>query len=61
MMGIGNKVNHILKVYILGQMVDLMMESIIWEKNKDMANINFKMEKYMKDNGKMENNMGKVN
>jgi hypothetical protein len=57
---IGNKVNHISMVDILGKVVDTMKGNIIWEKNRDLENICLMMEKYMKDCGKMGNNMEKV-
>jgi hypothetical protein len=47
-------------VDILGKVVDIMKVNITWEKNKDLENISLMMEKYMKDFGKMGNNMEKV-
>lgn len=35
--------------------------NIIWAKNKDLAHINLMMAKFMKENGKMGNKMGREN
>lgn len=47
--------------YIVGQMVDHIMDNILMIKNKEMENIYGLMVDFMKVNGKMENNMVEEN
>jgi len=47
------------KANIHGVMEDTTKVNIKMIKNKDMGNTFFKMEKFLKDNGKMENSMEK--
>lgn len=47
--------------YIVGQMVDHIMDNILMIKNKELENIYGLMEDIMKVNGKMENNMVEEN
>lgn len=46
-------------VYLNGKMGENIVGNIFKAKNKVMGDINIQMEKYIKDNGKMENNMEK--
>lgn len=57
MLVIGSKGNHIIEVFIHGQMEDVMMDFIIWEKSKVLVLIDFMMVKFMKGNGEMVSNM----
>lgn len=47
--------------YIVGQMVDHIMDNILMIKNKEQGNIYGQMVDIMKENGKMVNNMEKEN
>jgi hypothetical protein len=40
-----------------GKMGESMMGNIVWERSKDMANMYLRMEKSIKESGRMENNM----
>ena len=58
---VGLIINWKEKEFFLGLMEGNMMENILMIKKKDMELLNGLMEKYIKDIGKMENKMGKVN
>lgn len=56
-----NKENLICLADAYGKMGAFMKESIIWEKRKDLENINLLMVGFTKETGKMENSTDKVN
>lgn len=55
----GKKENPIYKEHTHGKMAGAIKVDTIWVKNKALALISSKMKKYIKESGKMENNMEK--
>jgi hypothetical protein len=58
---VGSKINYMVEVYTLGQMVEAMTVNIMKIRNMVLVFISGQMVKNMRVTGKMESSMGKVN